>query len=299
MSALNPELLEHYNAMEDDQIMAVFGNWTQHIEQYKEQYLSDVPFPNVIIPDFLESSFGKQIMDLFPEVDSTWHKYSNPIEVKYANDRIDSMPEPIQRLFYMLSTKCMTKLFCQLSGIAELEYDPFLHGAGLHAHPRHGRLGLHLDYEKHPTLENKERRLNIILYLSPEWDQAWGGATELWNEDVTACIKRSPVKANYAIVFRTDGTSWHGLPEPLRCPEGVFRRSFAYYYISPLVTAADANKFGNDGDGYRKKASFIRKPDDPPSTVMDSLYSIRPHRRITQGDLQELCPDWDPSKPLP
>ena len=50
-----------------------------------------------------------------------------------------------------------------------MEYDPYLHGAGLHAHPRNGRLNMHLDYEKHPILEDKERRLKTADALRAMW----------------------------------------------------------------------------------------------------------------------------------
>ena len=50
------------------------------------------------------------------------------------------------------------------SALSNLEYDKYLHGAGLHKHPKYGRLNIHLDYEKHP-ISGKERRLNIILFI--------------------------------------------------------------------------------------------------------------------------------------
>lgn len=293
---LDKETLAMYNAMPKEDLLSFFGKWTNSIENYSHQYATAVPFPNVVIPNFLADNIASDIATQFPTVDDSWHKYQNPIEVKYANDKIQKMPTCVRQIFYALSTDYITNLFSQLSGITDLEYDPCLHGAGLHAHPRYGRLGLHLDYEKHPKLENKERRLNIILYLNQEWDDSWGGATELWNENVTACVKRSPVKFNHAIIFRTNNTSWHGLPVPILCPENVMRKSFAYYYISPIVSAASNDKFGNDGDGYRKKASFIKHPDDPPSEAMDQLYAIRPHRLITADDLNQICPGWDMSQ---
>ena len=73
----------------------------------------------------------------------------------------------------------------ELSSIKDLEVDPYLHGAALHCHPRLGRLNLHLDYEKHSRLYNKERRLNIILYLNKDWKEEWNGDTQLWNKDVS------------------------------------------------------------------------------------------------------------------
>ena len=35
----------------------------------------------------------------------------------------------------------------------------------------YGRLNMHLDYEKHPILENRQRRLNIIYYLNDRMER--------------------------------------------------------------------------------------------------------------------------------
>ena len=78
------------------------------------------------------------------------------------------------------------------------------------------------------------------------------------------------------------------------CPEGVYRKSFAYYYISPLVSTKNKNKIGNDGSGYRTKATFIKRPTDPEYPELDKLYEIRPHRRIEQEDMDKIWPDWRP-----
>ena len=54
-------------------------------------------------------------------------------------------PKSIYNLF-------TSNIFSEISSIEKLEFDPYLHGAGLHAHPKYGRLNMHLDYEKHPKL---------------------------------------------------------------------------------------------------------------------------------------------------
>eukprot|EP01126_Amoeba_proteus_P026020 TRINITY_DN2582_c0_g1_i12.p1 TRINITY_DN2582_c0_g1~~TRINITY_DN2582_c0_g1_i12.p1 ORF type:complete len:154 (+),score=26.75 TRINITY_DN2582_c0_g1_i12:42-503(+) len=82
-------------------------------------------------------------------------------------------------------------------GITELEADPFLHGAGLHCHPPHGKLDIHLDYTLHPLLNNKERRLNLILFLCKDWKPEFGGELQLWDSNLKSCIQRCAVHHNY------------------------------------------------------------------------------------------------------
>ena len=46
------------------------------------------------------------------------------------------------------------------------------------------------------------------------------------------CVESVDPVANRAVIFTTDATSFHGHPVPMRCPEGVARRSLALYYFT-------------------------------------------------------------------
>lgn len=271
-----------------DTPLKYFGEWTKDISTLNTLFLNAEPFEHVVIDNFLESSYAEKISELFPIVNKDWHEYKNPIEVKYTYDNINELDKDIKNFFYYLSTPELTNIMRGITSISNLEYDEYLHGAGLHKHPRYGRLNIHLDYEKHP-ISGKERRLNIILFMSNDWDPLWNGANELWDKDVTKCITKTHVKFNRAIIFKTNDISWHGLPEKIMCPDNVFRNSLAYYYVSPLNTQKTE-------ESYRKKAKFVKRPKDPFDEQLQKLYDIRPHRRITQEDIDNLIPDWSVDK---
>jgi dTDP-glucose 4,6-dehydratase len=266
-----------------------FGDWIQKNETLKElnnTFHSALPFEHIIIPNFLNKEYAEKIFNEYPVDIETenWYKYNNPIEKKFANDSISIMPRCIKKIFNLLSCKEIIEKISLLTGINNLEYDPYLHGAGLHIHTTGGKLDMHLDYEKHPYLD-KERKLNIILYMSKDWKEEWNGQTQLWNNDLSECIVKSPVIFNTAIIFKTNDISWHGLPDEITCPEGVFRKTLAYYYIAPMEAKPIDNKIGNDGSGYRKKATFKKRPQDDNDELKEKLYKIRPLRLINDADL--------------
>ena len=271
-----------------------FGDWINNLSELQTKFTQAVPFEHIIIPNFLNMSYAEKLYELFPSniEDKEWHKYNNPIELKYALDDIEQLPSAIKDVFYLLSTKEISDKFSVLSKIPNLEHDPYLHGAGLHVHPTSGRLHIHLDYEKHPYL-NKQRRLNVILYLTKEWNPEWNGETQLWDKDMKECVVKSQVEFNTAIIFKTNEVSWHGLPEIITCPKGTLRKTLAYYYISPLESEAKEEKIGNDGTGYRTKATFTKRPQDTFCEKIDKLYKIRPHRLINQTDIEELGIKWN------
>jgi hypothetical protein len=128
--------------------------------------------------------------------------------------------------------------------------------------------------------------------MSKDWKEEWNGQTELWDKDMKECRIKSPVIFNSAILFKTNDISWHGLPEIIKCPDDIYRKSIAYYYVSNLEKEKNNSKIGDDGTGYRTKATFIKRPSDPYDEKMEKLYKIRPFRRIEQTDMDEIWPEW-------
>jgi Rps23 Pro-64 3,4-dihydroxylase Tpa1-like proline 4-hydroxylase len=261
-----------------------FGDWQHDISRITEEFQQGLPYESVAIDNFLDPAFAERIYSEFPTDFENWYKYENPIEVKYAFDQIETLSKDVKDYFYLLSSHPVKNLMTNISGIPDLEYDEYLHGAGLHIHPRHGRLNIHLDYEKHPY-SGKERRVNIILFMFKHWKPEWNGANELWNKEVSKCMKKTDVKFNRAIIFKTNDISWHGLPEQIKCPENEYRKSLAYYYVSPL-------KSEKSEDDYRTKAKFVRRPTDIYSPGINELYKIRPFRRIEREDIMQHTPEW-------
>ena len=289
MKNLDPE--EKMDTNQD--ITNIFGDWVKNIDKKREIFSSSYPFGHVVINDFLNKDLAETAFSKFPSNYDDWHKYNNPLEVKYALDDFNMMDESIQSIFKTLSSQQAIDIFSKITNIPNLEHDPYLHGGGLHAHPRNGRLNIHLDYEKHPILTDKERRLNIILFMTKDWREEWNGDNQLWDESLTEPAVKTPVQFNTAILFQTNNISWHGLPDKIKCPEGVFRKSLAYYYISDIVSKAENNKVGNDGSGHRTKATYVHHPHKPRDERMEKLINIRPLRRIEQSDMDEIWPDWN------
>jgi len=297
MNVLNENTFSFFNNKSN---LSYFGDWINNIDYYKHKFntkLEGLENKFVVIDNFLNDNIVNKIADTFPDdyTNKNWFYYENPLEVKYLNSSVNTYPETLKNLYYVLSTDYMVNIFSKITGINDLEYDATLYGSSIQSMPKYGRLNLHLDYEKHPTLKHKERRLNIIFYLNKKWEDEWNGDTELWNTDVTKCVMSQKIKYNSAIIFETNNTSWHGVPKKIMCPDNMSRKTIAYYYISPLTEKSTncKNKYGADESGYRNKASFITRPQDSFTEKLDKLYKIRPTRRITKKDMEDIWPEWN------
>lgn len=267
----------------------IFGSWINKPDELTNKFNCAQPFEYIIINNFLKDDIAEKISNEYPQNLNEYHKYDNPLEIKYAYDNIYNMSKNIKNVFFALCSNRIIDALKIVTNNDNIEYDPTCHGGGLHVHPNNGRLHMHLDYEKHPILENKQRYLNIILYLTKDWDQSWGGQTELWNKDMSECIVKSNVEFNTALIFKTTENSWHGIPEPIKCPEDKYRKTLAFYYLVPLESNNNHNSHNKKGagkDGYRTKAVFTKRPQDAYDPLIEKLYKIRPHRRITPEDLK-------------
>ena len=280
---------KHLN--ENTALANCLGEWSEsaNIRALRGVYENSSPFPHVVLDPFFRPEYALELARAFPTPSVTatspaWHKYDNPLEKKYALNQFENLPL-FQSLFALLQSDEVVDVFKTLTGIADLENDPFLHGAGLHYHDREGKLDMHLDYSVHPV-SGKERRLNLIVYLNEYWNDAFNGGLELWDSDFTrACATIMP-SFNKAVVFQTSDISYHGVPRPIACPpgRGMGRKSLAIYYLSPLRENVNAT--------HRIKAQFRPLPHQPVSPALQRLYDIRPSRTLTEEDLTGFEPSW-------
>lgn len=271
-------------------VAAVFGDWWAAGEQggalrAAQEFAAGRPFPNMVIDGFFSEEMASALEPLFDAEHGdaallAWHRYDNPIERKFARDDVASMPAAARAFAALQSEEFLGRLRA-LTGTEDLEADPHLHGAGLHYHPRGGKLDMHLDYSLHPVT-GRERRLNLIVYLNRGWREAWGGAVELWDETCSRCERAVLPEWNRAVIFRTSHMSFHGLPRPIRCPAGTGRKSLAIYYMAPW----------REGSPVRPKAEYRPLPGQPVPPGLAALYAIRARRRIEERDLAEHYPGW-------
>ena len=68
--------------------------------------------------------------------------------------------------------------------------------------------------------KKKYRRLNLLFYVSPKWEEKMGGNLELWNKNVKE-RKTIESKFNRLVVMNTNKYSWHSVSkvkvEQARC----------------------------------------------------------------------------------
>ena len=205
------------------------------------------PYPHYVIDNFVDDEIAHKLSNEFMSFDSEhWFSYGNQVEVKKACNNWYHFPEETYKFFQYLNSPAFIQSLSDMTGV-QLVADHGLHGAGWHIQSTGGKFNVHLDYSIHPKL-GLERRFNFIFYLTPNWNTSWGGNLEMWTHDSETnqpkeLIKTIENKFNRAVIFDTTYNSWHGFSQQINCPEDVYRKSIAMYYLcEPSENAAKRSR---------------------------------------------------------
>jgi hypothetical protein len=217
-----------------DHIVIDHTYWNPLLGELKEKYKAAQPYPHIILENFLNPEVLKNCLAEFNQLNESegWINYVHFNEKKRGINKIDLLPASIQQTIHSLNRPEFLHFLSELTGIAHLQKDEKLEGGGIHQSTRGGFLNIHADFTVHPHHSHWQRRINVIVYLNPEWEDAWGGSLELWDKEMKACSQKIAPVFNRCVIFNTDSDSFHGHPEPMSCPEGQYRRSIALYYYT-------------------------------------------------------------------
>jgi len=234
------------------------------------KFESAKPFHHVVIDNFFKEEFAQAIAQEIPgydaEVDA---KYDNAIEKKRTVQNWTKFSKNVYKAMSALVDQEFTSLLRYITNQPDLVADFGLHGGGMHLHQSGDYLNVHLDYDVHPKMDMK-RKLNIIIYLNPEWQASWGGNLGLWSHDEETNQPKELGSSiipifNRAVLFDTTQNSWHGVTEGIFCPEGQYRKSLALYYLIPT----------EDIDNKRQKALFVPRKEQKGDESVEKLIKTR------------------------
>ncbi len=270
--------------------------WLARAPELRTAYRTAGPFPHIVLDDFLAADTARRLGAAFAEVD--WKVYRHYNENKQGANH--ALPEVIASAIAELNAAPCLAFLQSITGIEGLIADSELGSGGIHQSGRGGFLNIHADFTAHPYHRDWERRINVLIYLSEQWEDEWGGQLELWERDMSRLARKIKPVFNRCVIFNTAKDSFHGHPEPTNCPPDVMRRSIAlYYYTLNAKAPAIATLYRprpTDGRlksaliaadkyavaGFHRLKSTFRLRDDPVTSLM-SLFGRRPRRERARG----------------
>ncbi len=202
-------------------------------EELAGTYCFAEPYPYIVIDNFLPEKLIEDILKSFPH-----QKLSD--DVFFENDYAglhkrqifpDSCDAYCRNFFSFFNSAPVLQFLEGLTTIKGLIGDPYFVGGGFHEISRGGKLGIHADFRINEQL-HLNRRINMLIYLNKEWNDAYGGYFEIWDKNMTSKIDAIAPVFNRCVIFNTDADSYHGHPDPLNSPAEITRKSIALYYYT-------------------------------------------------------------------
>jgi hypothetical protein len=192
------------------------------------------PFRHVVIDGFLDEAACEALLRDFPPFSERYARDEHGGVGRKAVVESASAISPFYSEFHAyINSQPFLSAMEALTGIDALIADPTLFGGGTHENLEGQGLNVHVDF----NIDERRmlhRRVNLLIYLNKEWDEAWGGAIELHSDPFNPLVDQSTSYLplfNRAVLFETNEYSWHGFRR-IALPadkKHVSRKSFSIY----------------------------------------------------------------------
>lgn len=199
-----------------------------------EKFRTAAPFPHIVIDGLFEEDVARRVAEAFPPLNpssriDSYRSHRHYHSKKYSIQEPTRFPPVIREAIEGLQSPRFLACLERVTGITGLLADPQLVGAGMHVTGRGGFLDVHADFNVHPVAKH-QRILNLLVYFNLDWQASWRGELEFWSADMRSSVQRVAPLFNRALLFEVSDISFHGYPDPLRCPEDRQRNSLQLYY---------------------------------------------------------------------
>jgi Rps23 Pro-64 3,4-dihydroxylase Tpa1-like proline 4-hydroxylase len=196
--------------------------------QLKKQYDdSKTGIGYFFIDDLLPHDMALKIYKAFPAQDEMVLKKSLR-EDKYVAAQMNLYNPLLEEIIYAFQDQRVVELVSEICGIKNIVPDENLYAGGISAMGHKQFLNPHLD-NSHDKDRQMWRVLNLLYYVTPDWQESYGGNLELWPDGLKGNQIIIHSKFNRLAVMATHYKSLHSVSPVVF--DG-FRCCVSNYYFS-------------------------------------------------------------------
>jgi Rps23 Pro-64 3,4-dihydroxylase Tpa1-like proline 4-hydroxylase len=184
------------------------------------------------LDDLLPVELALKLNRIFPGPEEMVLKKSIR-EDKYIAAQMNHYNPLLEETIYAFQDKKVVDLVGEICGIKEAIPDAHLYAGGISMMGNNQFLNPHLD-NSHDKDRKRWRVLNLLYYITPDWNEEYGGNLELWPNGLKGKQVTIHSKFNRLAVMVTHNRSLHSV-SPVKY-DG-FRKCISNYYFSktPLL----------------------------------------------------------------
>lgn len=199
--------------------------------------------------DLLDEADARAIYQAFPKP-SEMLLLKDLREFKYVGLQMNRFHPILEEIIYAFQHPGVVQLVSEITGIPNLLPDEYLYAGGISLMHQGCYLNPHLD-NSHDKDRQNYRVMNLLYYVTPDWQAEYGGNLELWDRGVKQPCRTIHSRFNRLVMMVTHRSSWHSVSKVLHQGQ---RCCVSNYYFSPHPL--------EEGD-YFHITSFRGRPEQP------------------------------------
>ncbi len=188
------------------------------------------------VDNLLPEELAMSIYELFPTQEEMVLKKSIR-ENKRVAAQMDQYHPLLEECIYAFQDPRVVDLVNQICGLDHSYPDENLYAGGLSSMADGQFLNPHLD-NSHDKDRDRWRVLNLLYYVTPDWQLENGGHLELWPEGIKGEAITIESRFNRLAVMATHQASWHSV-SPVSRDDGRARNCVSNYYFSDVPLRED------------------------------------------------------------
>jgi Rps23 Pro-64 3,4-dihydroxylase Tpa1-like proline 4-hydroxylase len=206
-----------------------------------------------VIDNLLPDNIALEIYNTFPSPEDMVG-YRSLRENKRIAAQMDLYNPLLEEIVFAFQDDRIVKITEEITGIKEMIPDENLYAGGISLMATGNFLNPHLD-NSHDNERNNYRVLNLLYYVTPNWDIENGGNLELWDNGMEQQQRTIHSKFNRLVIMITNEISIHSVSKVVS--EGK-RCCVSNYYFSkkPAVN-----------NEYFHVTSFYGRPEEPVKNI--------------------------------
>jgi Rps23 Pro-64 3,4-dihydroxylase Tpa1-like proline 4-hydroxylase len=221
----------------------------QELPALRRAWGSSGTINHVVLDNLLPEPLALAVRQAFPE-GSTMQTRKSLRELKHVAAQMNQYNALLEEVLFAFQDPRVVDLVGEITGLQDLEPDEKLYAGGISMMSNGHFLNPHID-NSHDKDRARYRVLNLLYYVSPDWQLANGGNLEVWPRGVEHEQITIESRFNRMAIMVTNKVSWHSV-SPVTA--NTLRCCVSNYYFSRHPAAASE---------YFHVTSFRGRPDQP------------------------------------
>lgn len=167
--------------------------------------------PSCRVEGLLPDQLARDVYERFPQSDRMMLKRSIK-ENKHVAAQMNAYDPLLEEVVFAFQDRRVVEQIAQITRLKMLEPDVDLYAGGISAMSKGAYLRPHLD-NSHDKRRERYRVLNLLYYVTPGWQESFGGSLQLWDDGPRGKPRTFPSTFNSLVIMLTNKASWHSVNE--------------------------------------------------------------------------------------